>query len=172
VAAAPTGEPRWRTLKAEHRVALEVLLDGGRRERRGLRGLIAVARPDRFRLRALGPGGLTLFDLVRVGGRVSVKESIRDAAKGVLAEVVRSLADDLSAAYQLEPAPAERRVEAAGDAVLVREPGRQVRLSRFARLPGGETFTRLDIREPRYTVAVDVVDVELDAALDPNLFAD
>ena len=67
----------WQTLRAEHRVTVEVTLDDGKRERRSLRGVVAVQQPDRIRLRALGPGGITLFDLLSVGGRVKVLESVR-----------------------------------------------------------------------------------------------
>ncbi|HEX9103206.1 MAG TPA: glycosyltransferase, partial [Polyangia bacterium] len=62
----------WKTMRAEHRVTVEA---GG--QRRTLRGLIAVERPDRFRLRALGPAGLTLFDIVSVGGQARVIEAIK-----------------------------------------------------------------------------------------------
>ncbi|MCU1281583.1 MAG: glycosyltransferase [bacterium] len=64
---------RWHTMRAEHRVTVEA---SG--QKRTLRGLIAVERPDRFRLRALGPGGITLFDVVSVGGEVRIIESIKD----------------------------------------------------------------------------------------------
>src|SRR5213078_4799 len=47
--------PTWTRLQAQHRVRLTVSLDDGKKDVRTLRGLIAVERPARFRLRALGP---------------------------------------------------------------------------------------------------------------------
>jgi hypothetical protein len=167
----PTAAGGWRTLKAEHRVSLDVRLANGSYDHRMLRGLIAVEQPDKLRLRAFGPGGIALFDVLVVGGRAKVIDALR-AASGPLAEVLLAMAGDLQAAYQLAPAPPERHVETSPDAVVVSEPERTVRLSAYRALPGGVTFTRIDIRAARYTVGVDVAAVTLGAALDPRLFAE
>src|SRR6185503_9814626 len=39
---APTLEPGWHTLRAEHRVTVEVSLPNGKHEKRSLRGVIAI----------------------------------------------------------------------------------------------------------------------------------
>ena len=97
-------------MRAEHKVTVEA---GG--QKRTMRGLIAVQRPDRFRLRALGPAGLTLFDVISVGGEVQVVESIKDPNASALGKILPSMAGDLQAAYDLEPRPAERTVAHEGD---------------------------------------------------------
>jgi hypothetical protein len=164
--------PTWRTLSAEHRVIVTVTLDGGKREVRTLRGVIAVERPDRFRLRALGPAGITLFDLLVKGGQPRVISAIRkpgDGAAGdALAGVIASLAADLACAYTLEPRPPGRTVQQDGDAVVVAEPGRRVRLSRFA----AGLWRHAEITSGRYAVVVEVDEAEADPALDPALFAE
>jgi hypothetical protein len=146
----------WKTMRAEHKVTIEA---GG--QKRTLRGVIAVQRPDRFRLRALGPAGITLFDIVDVAGNVRVLQSIKDPNAGALARILPSMAADLSAAYDLEPRPPERRVEHSDGETVVREPGRVVR----------ETPTRIDIETPEYKVRVDVISAETDVPLDPALWA-
>jgi hypothetical protein len=148
----------WNTMRAEHRVTVDA---GG--QRRTLRGLIAVQRPDRFRLRALGPAGLTLFDVVSVGGEVRVLSAIKDPGASALGKIVPSMAADLQAAYDLEPRPAGRTVEHAGGTTVIREPGRVVR----------ETPSRIDIDDSGggYKVRVDVIHVDKDVALDPALWA-
>ena len=165
--------PAWRTLSAQHRVTVTVTLDGGKRDVRTLRGVIAVQRPDRFRLRALGPAGLTLFDLLVRRGEAKVISAIRkpgDAGGDALAGVIASLAADLACAYALEPRPAARTAVLDGDAVLVTEPGRRVRLSRFAGRP--PLWRRAEIAAGNYGVVVEVEDADPDAALDPALFED
>ncbi len=148
----------WKTMRAEHRVTIEA---GG--QKRTLRGLIAVQRPDRFRLRALGPAGITLFDVIDVGGQVRVVEAIKDPNASALGKILPSMAADLSAAYDLEPRPPERTVARDGDETVVRENGRVVR----------ETPARIDIDNAAgaYKVHVDVASVERDVALDPALWA-
>jgi hypothetical protein len=163
--------PGWRTLTAQHKVTVTVTLDGGKQQTRQLRGVIAVQRPDRLRLRALGPAGITLFDLLVRNGAPKVLAAIRRPGEGggdALAEVIRSLASDLACAYTLDPRPEGRSVTLDGDRVLVREPGREVWLSRFAGSP--PTWRHAEIRSGRYTVAVEVDDAETDATLDPALF--
>ncbi|MGZ3406110.1 MAG: hypothetical protein ACXVAN_06665 [Polyangia bacterium] len=148
----------WHTMRAEHRVTVEA---GG--QTRTLRGLIAVERPDRFRLRALGPGGITLFDVVSVGGEVRVIESIKDPNASALGKILPSMAGDLQAAYDLTPRPADRTVEHGDDETVVREAGRVVR----------ETAARIDIDNATgaYKVHVEVASVDKDVTLDPALWA-
>ncbi|MGZ3425191.1 MAG: glycosyltransferase [Polyangia bacterium] len=148
----------WHTMRAEHRVTVEA---GG--QTRTLRGLIAVERPDRFRLRALGPGGITLFDIVSVAGEVRVIESIKDPNASALGKILPSMAGDLQAAYDLVPRPADRKVERGGDETVVREAGRVVR----------ETAARIDIDNAAgaYKVHVEVASVDKDVTLDPALWA-
>jgi outer membrane lipoprotein-sorting protein len=148
----------WKTMRAEHKVTIEA---GG--ARRTIRGLIAVQRPDRFRLRALGPAGLTLFDVVDVAGQVRVVQAIKDPNGSALGKILPSMAGDLSAAYDLEPRPPERTVRQENGETIIRENGRTVR----------ETPARIDIDNAaeHYKVHVDVVSVEKDVTLDPALWA-
>ncbi len=150
--------PAWQTMRAEHRVTIEA---GG--QRRTLRGLIAVQRPDRFRLRALGPAGLTLFDVVSVAGQVRIIEAIKDPNASALGRILPSMAGDLQAAYDLLPRPPDRTITRAGGQTVIRESGRTVR----------ETPAHLDIDDTAggYRVHVDVVSVDKDVALDPALWA-
>jgi hypothetical protein len=142
----------WQTMQAEHKVTIEAA-----GQKRTLRGIIAVQRPDRFRLRALGPAGITLFDIVDVGGNVRVVQSIKDPNAGALAKILPSMAADLSAAYDLEPRPAGRTVD--GD--VIREPGRVVH----------ETPSSIEIESSDYKVRVDVIRAETNVTLDPALWA-
>jgi hypothetical protein len=148
----------WKTMRAEHKVTVEA---GG--QKRTLRGLIAVARPDRFRLRALGPAGLTLFDVVDVGGNVRVLQAIKDPNGSALGKILPSMAGDLSAAYDLAPRPPERTVTRQDGATVIRENGRTIT----------ETPARIDIDNTAggYKVHVDVVSVDKDVALDPAMWA-
>ena len=165
--------PAWKTLSAQHRVTVNVRLEHGA-DVRTLRGLVAVQRPGSFRLRALGPAGLTLFDLLVRDGQPKVVSAIRRPEQGAsgkaLDEVIHSLAADLACAYLLTPAPEGRAVTQRGDVVEVREPGRTVELSRFAGAPA--TWRHAEIATPKYHVTVEVDAAEPDAALDPAMFAD
>ena len=172
--AAPVATPTWTTLRAEHRVQIDVELGDGRHDRRSIRGVVAVARPDRFRLRALGPGGLTLFDLVDIGGQVRVVESLRDPHSSSLRPILEAMAGDLSASFHLAPAPAGRTVTVVGDTVVIDEPERRVRLSAFVQVGAHSVPTQvhIDHKLRHYHVDVDARDIELDVALDPALFSD
>ena len=158
VAADLPASTAWKTMRAEHKVTVEA---GG--QKRTLRGLIAVARPDRFRLRALGPAGLTLFDVVDVGGNVRVLQAIKDPNGSALGKILPSMAGDLSAAYDLAPRPPERTVTRQDGATVIRENGRTIT----------ETPARIDIDNTvgGYKVHVDVVSVDKDVALDPAMWA-
>jgi hypothetical protein len=169
---APTAHFDWKTLRAEHRVALDVTLADGKHDRRALRGVIAIERPVRFRLRAFGPAGITLFDLLSVAGRVKVLEAIKDPQSSALGPVIQSLAGDLSAAFLLEPTPPDRKVTVERDTVVVSEPARTVRLSAFTQANGHAVPTRIAIDNPsgHYAVVVDARENEADSTLDPALF--
>ena len=148
----------WHTMRAEHKVTVEA---GG--QKRTLRGLIAVQRPDRFRLRALGPAGLTLFDIIDVGGQVTVVQAIKDPHASALGKILPSRAGDLSAAYDLEPRPPDRTLRREDGVTVIRENGREVR----------ETPAAIDIDNTAggYKVHVDVASVDKDVTLDPALWA-
>jgi hypothetical protein len=152
----------WHTMRAEHQVSIEAQTPSGMVKRK-LRGLIAVERPDRFRLRALGPAGITLFDIIDVGGQVKVVQAIKDPKASSLGQILESMAADLSAAYDLEPRPPGRTIEHRGEVVVVTEPGRLIE----------ETPQRIDIDNTahHYKVHVDVGKVANDVALDPALWA-
>jgi hypothetical protein len=172
----------WKTMRAEHNVSLDVTKSDGTHDKRRLRGALAAERPGKFRLRALGPAGITLFDLLVVDGRVKVMEAIKDPRASALGQVIASLAGDLSAALLLEPAPAGRTVatedgrvpERVPERVIVREPERVVTLSRFVAAGGHAVPTRIEVDNAplHYHVEVDVGGLSLDEALDPALFAE
>ncbi len=162
----------WGTLKAEHYVRLDVKLPDGKELHREMRGVIAIERPDKFRLRALGPGGLLLFDIICRGTYVKVIEAIRDPEQGVFGKILRSLASDLQAAYDLEPTPKDRTRSIAEGALLVEDPERTVRLTDFHNEHGQAIFYRADItnRQLGYHIELDVNKAEIDPTLDPKMF--
>jgi hypothetical protein len=165
--------PAWHTQSSQHRVTVTVDLDGGKHETRTLRGIVAVERPDRLRLAALGPAGIKLFDLLVRNGQPKIISAIRapDSGPGgqALADVIASLASDLACAYDLAPVPSERHVRAEDDSVIVEEPGRWVRLSRFAGKPA--TWRRAEIKAAKYRVIVEVDEQATDVVLDADVFA-
>ncbi len=152
----------WRTMRAEHQVRIEVKTASGV-ETKTIRGLLAVQRPDRFRLRALGPAGITLFDVIVVNGQVNIVQSLRDPNDPTMGRILESLVRDLEATYDLLPRPPERHIGRVGEEVIVEEPGLKVR----------ETKTRFDIdnTNEHYKVHVDVINVDKDVALDPAMWS-
>ena len=98
----PVQDIRWGTMRAVHRVSIDAAKGDGR-EQVSVRGMVAVERPDRFRLQAIGPGGITLFDLIKVGGDVKVVQSMAGADSSLQQKVLLSIGADLSAMYDLEP---------------------------------------------------------------------
>jgi hypothetical protein len=164
----------WKTMRAEHEVSLDVTKADGTHDRRRLRGALAAERPGKFRLRALGPAGITLFDLLVVDGHVKVMEAIKDPHASALGQVIASLAGDLSAALLLEPAPAGRAIVTENGRVIVREADRVVTLSRFVSASGHAVPMRIEVDNAalRYHVEVDVGQLSLDEPLDPALFAE
>jgi hypothetical protein len=158
----------WKTMRAEHLVSLDVTKADGTHDKRKLRGALAAER-NKFRLRALGPAGITLFDLLYVDGRVKVMEAIKDPKASALGAVIESLAGDLSAALLFkDPGKVEN------DALVVSDGERIVRLSKFVAISGHAIPTRIDIenRKLHYLVGVDVAELEIDVPLDSALFAE
>ncbi len=154
----------WKTLKAEQRVTVEVTRSDGKRERRIIRAVIAVERPDKFRLRALGPAGITLFDVVGASGRTRVLNSIRDPSGPMMATLLESIAADLATAYDLEPRPPSRKISESRNRRVITDGERTV-VATPARI-------EIENRAHRYTVTIESFSVETDAPLDPALFAD
>jgi hypothetical protein len=150
----PSGAMTWRTLRSEHSTVVIARLPDGRTERHRVRGLLAAERPDRLRLRALGPGDMTLFELVDRDGKCAVLHGPRGAAPtagGVLERVLTALCDDLRAAYRLGPAPAGTRRVSYGDWRAVggsREPFRILIDDPAASFTADITVTRLTLDEP------------------------
>ena len=172
--APPSADGGWRTMRAEHSVEVTARTPEGKEETRRLRGAIAVERPDRFRLRALGPGGITLFDVLAVAGKVTVVQALRDPSGSGMERIIAAMAGDLGAAYGLKPAPVGRRTSVAADMVTVEEPERVVRLRAFRDGGGGRAYPgriEIDNRAASYRVRIDVGETALDEALDPELFA-
>jgi hypothetical protein len=158
-------EGDWRTLQAEQRLTVDAPRKGGGREHRKLRALIAVERPDKFRLRAFGPGGITLFDLLGVGGRVTVLESLRDPNSPSLRPILESLAGDVAATYGLaEKSTNGRAFSRQGDHAVVRDAEREVRI--------WPARVEIDNHARDYHVVIESSSQTLDAALDPELFAE
>lgn len=171
----PVADARWRTMQAEHVVQIDAAKGDGR-EQTSVRGVIAVERPDRFRLRALGPGGMTLFDILKVGGDVKVIQGVVGADSSLQQKVLLSIGADLSAAYDLDPKLPSRSKEVAlkeGEVRVVEQPERTVRLSQYKAVQGQSVPTHMEIRNSAldYNVSVEVVSATLDGKLDPALFS-
>jgi hypothetical protein len=171
-AVAPPAAPTWRTLTAEHRVTVEATTEGGEARSGSMRGALAVERPGRYRLRALGPGGVQVFDLLWDQGQLTILAALRDPERSPLGALAGQLGGDLAAALQLEPAPPGRTTRVEGDTLNIREPERTVRLGGWQRIGGHPVATRIEIDNPagRYRATVEVVEVDVDPALDPTLF--
>ena len=163
----------WRTLAAEHRVVVVATTGEGQEQRRALRGVIAVERPGSFRLRALGPAGITLFDVLHRDGRTDVLGRLAEAAGPDSPALLSAVAADLAAAYDLAPRPPERTVVLRGAEVVVEERERTVRLWAFTRTGHGPAPSRMSIadRAGRFAVEVEAEGTVLDEALDPAVFA-
>ena len=169
----PVADARWRTMRAEHRVQIDAAKGDGR-EQSSVRGVIAIERPDRFRLRALGPAGITLFDLVKVGGDIKVLQGVAGADSSLQQKLLLAIGADLSAAYDLEPRLPSRTKDVGlkeGE-VRVVEPERTVRLQQFKEVQGQSVPTHIEIRNNAldYNVTIDVEKADLDQKLDPALF--
>lgn len=171
--AQPTTEPAWRSMQAEHRVNVEFATTEGKIERKALRGAIAIERPGKLRLAALGPGGIRLFDLLLANGQVTVLYTFRAIEGSAFGAAIQSMAGDLGAAYLLEPASPERAIEKDrdGESVTIKEPGRTVHLRRFVSARGLAVPTLIEAKTDKYQFVVDVVSVDVDQTLDPRLFS-
>lgn len=159
-------------MRAEQRVKVKVR-NAESDETRSFLALLGIERPQRFRLRALGPGSVTLFDILYVAGDVQVVSALRDPKEGKLADLLRSVAGDLAAAYDLAPVPEERTRALEDGAVVVREPGRTTRLSEFKVQAGKVYATRIDIDNSAraYQVEVRTMATELDVSFDAELWS-
>lgn len=170
----PVPDARWRTMRAEHRVQINAAKGDGR-ERTTVRGLIAIERPDRFRLRAMIPGsGVQLFDLVKVGGDVKVVKGVPTLDSSLQQRILLSIGADLSATYDLEPRLPYRKKDVGykeGEVRIV-EPERTVRLQQFKEVQGQSVPTHIEIRNNAldYDVVIDVESAVLDERLDPTMF--
>jgi hypothetical protein len=163
----------WRTLSAEHRVTVEAQDEHGLLHRESLRGLIAVERPDRFRLRALGPAGITLFDLLFRDHVLTVLRSLRDPHGEALSRLFVSITADLAVAFELLPQPAGHvRWRVDGGRLIAEEPDRTITLSDFRGEGAKVAPSRLSIdnRALRYKVEISAHGTLLDEPLDPALF--
>jgi hypothetical protein len=165
----------WRTLSAEQQVAIDATRKDGSVDHRTVRGVVAVERPGSFRLRAVGPADITVFDSLDVDGNVQVLHAIAGADQQVIARLAASVAGDLAAAYALRPAPAGRILRVDGAAILVEEPERAVRLYDFvypAGHPDAVMPRQIDVdnQAHSYKVHVAATSFSVDQALDPALF--
>jgi hypothetical protein len=101
----------YKTLRSVQRVTLQIAGRGRRSEKRFLRAVVAVKRPDRFRLNVLGPAGVKLIDLLYIGGRYQVlhlQQRLRRSSR--MPEILESLCGDLRAIYRLDPLPKLERI--------------------------------------------------------------
>ena len=131
-------------MRAQHRVTLH---RGG--EGRKFRGLFLARRSDgRFRVRALGPGDVTVFDVVGDANGCRVLEGPQTAQP----EVYTNLCSDLRAAYQLPGGH--------GDA--------EVKYADWRTVAGYPVAWKTYVRVPKngWEVWIEVRDVELDVSVD------
>ncbi|MBL9040147.1 MAG: hypothetical protein JNM83_01010 [Myxococcales bacterium] len=169
----PVQDIRWGTMRAVHRVSIDAAKGDGR-EQVSVRGMVAVERPDRFRLQAIGPGGITLFDLIKVGGDVKVVQSMAGADSSLQQKVLLSIGADLSAMYDLEPVhPSHKKyVDLKVGELRIVENERTIRAQQFKEVQGQSLPTHIDIDNTalNYKVSIDVEQATLDDKLDPALF--
>ena len=169
----PVAEARWGTMRAIHRVHIDAAIGDGR-EQNDVRGMLAVERPDRFRLQALGPGDIQLFDIVKVGGEVKVVQSLAGAGSSLQQKVLLSIGNDLSAAYDLEPRLPSRvkNIGLKEGELRIVETERTVRCMQFKEVQGQSVPTHMEIDNTalNYRVVIDVESATLDEKLDPKLF--
>ena len=169
----PVADARWSTMRAVHHVHIDASIGDGR-EQNDVRGMVAVERPDRFRLQAFGPGGIQLFDIIKVGGEIKVIKSLTGAGSSLQQKVLLSIGADLSAAYDLEPR-LPSRVKNLGlkeGELRVVETERTVRCMQFKEVQGQSVPTHMEIDNTalNYRVVIDVESATLDDKLDPSLF--
>ena len=169
----PVQDIRWGTMRAVHRVSIDAAKGDGR-EQVSVRGVVAVERPDRFRLQAKGPGDITLFDLIKVGGDVKVVQSMAGADSSLQQKVLLSIGADLSAMFDLEPIhPSHKKyVDLKVGELRIVENERTIRAQQFKEVQGQSLPTHIDIDNTalNYKVSIDVLEASLDEKLDPALF--
>lgn len=169
----PVLDIRWGTMRAVHRVSIDAAKGDGR-EQITVRGMLAVERPDRFRLKAIGPGGITLFDLIKVGGDVKVVTSLAGSDSSLQQKVLLSIGADLSAMYDLEPVhPSHKKyVDLKVGELRVVENERTIRCQHFKEVQGRSVPAHVEIDNTalNYRVSIDVEEASLDEKLDPALF--
>jgi hypothetical protein len=156
----PKGAFAWRTMRSEHSTTVTAQTREGARRTQHIRGLVAASRPDRLRLRALGPGGVTLFDLVARDGRCLVVSSSLASARrpqGRADEVLGSLCQDLRAVYRLAPQPGA---------------GTRISFADWRAIGSSVEPFRIVIEDSAagFTADITVERTTLDEALDPALF--
>ncbi len=171
--AQPVAEARWNTMHAVHHVHIDAAKGDGRQVF-DVRGMIAVERPDRFRLQAFGPGGILLFDILKLGGDIRVLVGIRGADPDMQQRLLLAIGADLTAAYDLEPAlPSRQKIIGQREGELrIIEPERNIRAQQFKEISGQSVPTHLEIvnEASNYKVSIDVESITLDDKLDPALF--
>ena len=167
----------FRRLREQHDVVLELSVGNGVRRERAT-GLLAVERPGKLRLVALGPAGVKLFDLRVVRDRVEVLAVIGSAAqRDRLRAVLQIVARDLQALYRIGPFRIGGRLEPSlwadqrGVVASARVDGLSMRYARYdaagkLRRPRWMQMRR----EGRYVVTISVRRVEVDPELDRRLF--
>lgn len=169
----PVADARWGTMRAVHRVHIDAAKGDGR-ESIDVRGMIAVERPDRFRLQAYGPGAIMLFDIVKVGGDTRVIQGIRGADTSLQQKVLLSIGADLAATFDLEPRlPSRQKILGLKEGELrVVETERTIRAQQFKEVQGQSVPTHINIDNEalNYHVSIDVESATLDDKLDPGLF--
>jgi len=93
-------------LKTVHEVTIVITPDENREEKRFVRGVLAVRRPDLFRLVLLGPGGIKLMDILYGAGRHKVLHLAPTLDRSsLLPTIIASLCQDIRAMYDLAPSP-------------------------------------------------------------------
>lgn len=169
----PVAEARWSTMRAVHRVSIDAAKGDGR-EQISVQGMVAVERPDRFRLQALGPAGVKLFDLIKVGGDIKVVQGVPGADSSLQQKVLLSIGADLAAMYDLEPRlPSRQKILGLKEGELrVVEFERTIRAQQFKEIQGQSipTHIQIDNNALNYKVSIDVEQATLDDKLDPALF--
>jgi hypothetical protein len=169
----PVADVRWATMRAVHRVHIDAAKGDGR-EQNNLRGMIAVERPDRFRLQAYGPGNVTLFDIIKVGGDIRIVQGMKGADTSLQSKVLLSIGADLAAAYDLEPRlPSRQKLLGLKEGELrIVETERTIRAQQFKEVQGQSIPTHMEIDNEalNYKVSIDVESATLDDKLDPSLF--
>jgi hypothetical protein len=102
----------YRTLKTVHQVSLDLRAGDAPTAPRALTGVLALRRPDRFRLTVLGPMGAKLLDVIYVAGRTQLVATSATHQRHVdLSRLVPTFVADIAQIYRLgAPRSVARRV--------------------------------------------------------------